>query len=268
MTHLNWKITVLFGTNDQNVGGCYWCWKQIYIFHFYLKYQNYRLSQVVAWCRRSAFSRKIALQPMQSKKWNISGPKSSPHSKQSGIGEPLGGIPWQMSLLVSKVTRRCVAVAEDGVLQQWLLLFANCKLQFATEVVVLPLLCRLRRSSCCRFQKPQGSPSAEGAGWLSPCWSSSRSARRWRPQKVASPNPCLIYLDSCNCLTTDIELDSFTEWWKHIIWCWSIIWWFFTFYIFSSHKTKIMLLYKKMNFMTFHHMMTFHHIPYDGLSTS
>ena len=142
-----------------------------------------------------------------------------------------------------------------------------CKLQIATEVVVQPLLCRLRRSSCCRFQQPQGSPSAEGAGWLSPCWSSSRSARRWRPQIVASPNPCLIYLDSRKCLTTDIELDSFTEWWKHIIWCWSIIWWFFTFYIFSSHKTKIMLLYKKMNFMTFHHMMTFHHIPYDGLST-
>ena len=107
MTHLNWKITVLFGTNDQNVGGCYWCWKQIYIFHFYLKYQNCRLSQVVAWCRRSAFSRKIALQPMESKKWNISGPKSSPHSKQSGIGEPLGGFPWQMSLLVSKVTLCC-----------------------------------------------------------------------------------------------------------------------------------------------------------------
>ena len=92
MTHLNWKITVLFGTNDQNVGGCYWCWKQIYIFHFYLKYQNCRLSQVVAWCRKSAFSRKIALQPMQSKTWNISRPKSSPHSKHSGIGEPLGGI--------------------------------------------------------------------------------------------------------------------------------------------------------------------------------
>ena len=132
------KITVLFGTNEPNVGGCYWCWKQIYIFHFYLKYQNCRLSQVVAWCRRSAFSRKIALQPMQSKTWNISRPKSSHHSKQSGIRTPLGGIPWQMNLLVSKVTRRCVAVAEDGVLQQWLLLFANCKLQFVTEVVVQP----------------------------------------------------------------------------------------------------------------------------------
>ena len=117
----------------------------------------------------------------------------------------------------------------------------------------------LRRSNCCRFQHPQGSPSAEGAGWLSPCWSSSRSARRWRPQIVASPNPCLIYLDSRKCLTTDIELDSFTEWWKHIIWwkptiwCWSIISWFI--YIISSHKTRITVLYKQINLMTFHHIM-------------
>ena len=199
MTHLNWKITVLFGTNDPNVGGCYWCWTQIYIFHFYLKYKNCRLSQVVAWCRRSAFSRKIALQPMQSKTWNISRPKSSPHSKHSGIGEPLGGIPWQMILLVSKVMWRCVATMTASF----------CKLQIATEVVVQPLLCRLRRSSCCRFQQREGSPSAEGAGWLSPFWSSSRSARRWWPQIVASPNPCLIYLDSRNWITTDIELDSF-----------------------------------------------------------
>ena len=36
MTHLNWKITVLFGTNDSksNVGECYWCWKKIIYFIF------------------------------------------------------------------------------------------------------------------------------------------------------------------------------------------------------------------------------------------
>ena len=84
----------------------------------------------------------------------------------------------------------------------------------------------------------------------------------------------LMSLNSRKCVTTDIDLDSFTEWWRYIIWwnltiwCWSIICWFFIFYIISSHKTKITLLYKKINFMTFQHMMTFHHIPYDGLSTS
>ena len=83
----------------------------------------------------------------------------------------------------------------------------------------------------------------------------------------------LMSLNSRKCVTTDIDLDSFTEWWRYIIWwnltiwCWSIICWFFIFYIISSHKTKITLLYKKINFMTFQHMMTFHHIPYDGIST-